>query len=793
MQNAAAEVHRSVSSSPLPLDAEGISGACNLCGHNCGLLFDVKDGAITKIRPDERNVRTAGYVCNKAYAIPKYLDNAQRLSHPLRRRDDGSFEKISWETAIEEIGTKLARLRSEHSPRSIAVFGLGGQANHLGALYLANYLRGVGSERWFCAWAQEKSQHNLVDHWMFDSPPMTMLHIDKPRARYIVMIGTNPRISNNATRAVDSYKAFEQDESTRMVVVDPRETEMTRQADRHVRLKPGSDVYFLLGIAGTIVQEDLVDPDFVSNRTQDYETLKGALQGVDVEAMARRCDVPLEDIQQTAREFAAADGAGFVYDLGLEQSWFSTLTSFLMRAIITVTGNLGRPGGNMFNETLLPPMRSPNRFDEPPRAVVSGIPGIRALSDLHMYSYNLAPEEITADHPERIRALIVENSNPWLSAADTSRWDEAREMLDLLVVVDVAMTETARKADYVLPAAASQEKWELTIFPRRYPQVDLQIRPPVVPPRAESLPEPEIYTRILDVMGLFGPPPSALQDLAEGISSPEGAGQFLMTALELAGQHGEADPLPRLIYWTYRTVGDHLPARSLSTPWLLAHLNALERTEDVVRAFGPDWAGKDPFTLGAEVFARMVDRPEGFVLAELDPDKALERNIGWEDGRVRLAPQPMIEEIRRALENPPREDPEYPFMLAGGTRSVWTANLINRDPSWRKGRGPHCAVSVNGDDAERLGLSQGDIVNVSSRRGTVQLPVLVDKKMLGGHISIPNGFGTHYPADGTPDGELVQTGVSINVLTDAQDRDPFTGCPHHKQVRCRIEKVASGA
>ena len=84
-------------------------------------------------------------------------------------------------------------------------------------------------------------------------------------------------------------------------------------------------------------------------------------------------------------------------------------------------------------------------------------------------------------------------------------------------------------------------------------------------------------------------------------------------------------------------------------------------------------------------------------------------------------------------------------------------------------------------------------MKVSSRRGTVQLPLLVDKKMLPGHVSIPNGFGARYPVDGEPDGELAMAGVSINVLSDAQDRDPFTGCPHHKQIRCRIEKVAGTA
>src|SRR6185369_4906678 len=237
-----------------------------------------------------------------------------------------------------------------------------------------------------------------------------------------------------------------------------------------------------------------------------------------------------EAIEETARGFAAAESAAIFYDLGVEQAPFSTLISYLMRVLLVLTNNLGRPGGCMFLESFLPPMQDPDLVKEPERALASGIAAIRALGNGGMFSPTLVPEEVLIDHPERIRAVIVEGSNPILSYSDASRWREARERLDLLVVIDPAMTETARLADYVLPTPVGYEKWETAVFPRGVPEVYMQVRPPVVPAPPDALPEPEIYVRLCEAMGLYNPPPAELQALAKDALTPEGGLAFLGTA-----------------------------------------------------------------------------------------------------------------------------------------------------------------------------------------------------------------------------------------------------------------------
>jgi anaerobic selenocysteine-containing dehydrogenase len=441
-----------VSRTPIPLNVTDLATVCVLCSHNCGIRVDVEGGRISNIRADETNPITEGYICNKGFAIVPYVEHEQRTEHPLRRGADGRFERISWERAIAEISEKLGEIREQHSPNAIGLVGIGGQANHMDAPFGLSFLGALGSTRWFNALAQEKTQHFLVDHWMFDASPATWFHPDQVNARLLLVMGTNPRISNRGHNANDTFKRLAEDESRTVIVVDPRETETSRQANRHLRVRPGTDAYLLLALAATITgSEGLADARFIAQHTRDFEALRQALSAVDVGAMAERCGLRVDEVVETARAFARAESAAIMWDLALEQTLFSTLNSYLIRVLAALTGNAGQRGGNLFVETAAPPLRSPTRFDEPPRALASGIRAIPAIGGFPMFSPTLVPEEILLDHPDRLRALIVEGSNPILSYSDAGRWREARERLDLLVVIEPAMTETAALADYVLP------------------------------------------------------------------------------------------------------------------------------------------------------------------------------------------------------------------------------------------------------------------------------------------------------------------------------------------------------
>ncbi|MDG2307887.1 MAG: molybdopterin-dependent oxidoreductase [Candidatus Binatia bacterium] len=786
--SATQEVHPSVSKTPIAVSGSDLPTICVLCSHNCGVRVTVEDGKITKVRGDASNPITQGYICNKAVTIDKYANHKQRVEYPMRRQADGTFERISWETATTEIGEKLAALRNEHGPRSLGLVGIGGQGNHLDAPYASSFLRATGSRRWYNAFAQEKTQHMLVDQWMFDAPPTTFYHPDVDHATYLIVMGTNPRISNRGHNATETFRDLSKRESCTVVVLDPRETETTRGADQHVRVQPGSDAYFLLGMAATLVQRELYDVNFVSERTAGFNDIRDELARIDVGEMAERCGIAKDEITTIATDFAKSEASSIMFDLGVEQTPFSTLVSYLIHLNSVLTGHIGKKGTNGFIETFLPPTLSPGRHKEPERALASGIQAVRALGNAGMFSPTLVPEEVMIDHPERIRALIVEGSNPILSFSDANAWREAIDRLDLLVVVEPAFTETCRLADYVLPTPVGYEKWETALFPKRHPEIDVQVRPPILAGPVEALPEAEIYARIGEAMGIIAPLPEELAEIAKP-ETPEARAAFLGTAMGMLGDlaakglNGDS----HVLFWGYRAMGHHFPAPSLTAIFASSIANAMERRDSVLRAVGPEWADKDPFALGEEIFKRILDHPEGVTIAIADDTNSVDQYMGFEDKKIRVAPPAMVKEMKRALATH-TDHAEYPFVLASGLRTRWTANTIQRDPTWRKGQGPHCALHLHPDDAAKLSVEAGDSLRIETVRGAIVLPAAFDPKLQPGHVWMPNGFGVEYSE--TIDGERVTQGANLNEITDAADRDPITGCPHHRYVPVKLTRVA---
>lgn len=769
-------------SGPTPPAARAaMSTACVLCSHNCGVVVAVDDGHLSHIAPDHRNPITRGYICNKAYSLDRYVHHAQRVHHPLRRTAAGGFERVTWDQAIAEIAGKLVALRRKHTSRCIGLVGAGGQGNHMGIAYALSFLHGLGSRMWFNALAQEKTQHSLLDQWMFSASPATWLHADDHTTHYLLVLGSNPRVSHRGHNATEVLKAIAGDPERTLVVVDPRRSETARGADLHVALRPGSDCYFLIGLVATLVRRNLIDAEFVHRHAEGADRLLAQIASVDVAAMAAQCGIPGATIERVAEGFACAPSAAIACDLGVEQTRFSTLNAYLIRVVLALTGNLGRPGGNLFYETFNPPDPQLLEPHSSTLAHVSRTPGIRALSEFEMFSPSLVPEEVLGNHPARLRALIVDGSNPLLSFAATERWRAALRRLDLLVVIDPAMTETAAVADYVLPTPVGYEKWETSLFPRHARTIHAQLRPPLIAGPPEALPEPEIYARLARAIGLFGACPRVVRRLARAAASPARRGAMVIAGLAASLLRSRGGAQNQLVYWMYDTLGRQLPDPALSAIWLICLRNAVLRRPGVVRVLGEAWRWKDPLAIADALFRRLIEHPEGTEIARIDIASNLADHVRYRDGKIRLAPAAMLRELQRALDTPLTVDPEFPLVLSAGLRSPWTANAIHRDPAWRKGKGPHCAIAISAADAAELGLGHHEPAVLRTRHGAVTLPVAIDARLSAGHVALPNGFGAIY--GGTRDG------ANLNELTSADDRDPFTGCPHHKWVPCRIERL----
>jgi anaerobic selenocysteine-containing dehydrogenase len=470
--------------------------ACILCSRNCGLRVEVNDGRLANIRGDDAHPVSKGYVCQKAARLAFYQANADRLEHPLRREPDGSFVRVTWDEALADIARRLTAIRERNGGRAFAFYGGGGQGNHLGGAYARQLVKAMQSRFVYSALAQEKTGDFWVNGRLFGDQRCHITE-DVEHADVVLFIGTNPFQAHGIPNARDTLKALSKSPSRTMIVIDPRKTETARMADMHLQLRPGTDAFLLAAILAIIVRDGLHDRAFLSERCTGFAAVEAELRAVPIAEYARRADVPLADVERVARAFASAKSACVRVDLGIQQSLHSTLNSWLEKLLFLVTGNFGKRGANNFHSFFLPILGNTDERDaRHPRTARHRMYPIAGL-----YPPNILPSEIEHDGEDRIRAMFVDSANPVLTGANTGAYERAFAKLELLVVVDVALTETARLAHYVLPAATQFEKWECTGFNLEFPDNAFHLRHPLFPPRAEALPEPEIYTRLLEAMG----------------------------------------------------------------------------------------------------------------------------------------------------------------------------------------------------------------------------------------------------------------------------------------------------
>jgi len=749
-----------------PATPEWKSTSCILCSINCGLHVQVEEGHFRKIRGDKGNPRSRGYTCEKPARLDHYQHHADRLSHPLRRRPDGRFEAIDWDTAIAEVAEKLAALRDAHGGEKILYYGGGGQGNHLGGAYSAATRRALGMRYASNALAQEKTGEFWVEGRMFGARPEP----DFERCEVAVFVGKNPWHSHGFERARVLLREIAKDPERSMIVLDPRRSETAELADYFLQVRPGTDAFALAALLGVLVQEEHVDRAFLDAHAADGAALLELLAAVDVDDYSARAGLDAGLVREAARRIGRAGSVAVLEDLGIEMAPHSTLNSYLEKLLYALTGHFGRPGTMSLGTHLGKLIGSHKDGRRSP------VGGHRIITGL--IPCNAIPEEILTDHPDRFRAALIESGNPVHSLADSPRMREALEALELVVVIDVAMTETARHADYVLPGASQYEKVEATFFGGGFPDHVFQLRQPVFQPRAGTLPEPEIHSRLCRALGAYAD--DDLRELHE--AAGEGREKFaLVFAQAMATRPGLAAVMPVVLYETLgRSLGEHLAPAALV--WGACQQLAASDAASVRRA---GFEGEGP-ALGDALFEAILAHPQGVVITS-DPFEATFERIGTEDGRIHLEIPELLRELAGLRdEAPPAVDADFPFILAAGERRGNTANTIYRDPAWRR-KDPEGALRMSPGDAARLGVETGGRVRVTTRRGAVETAVEVTDTLRDGHVTLPNGMGLEYPdADGT----RRVVGTPPNELTSGEDRDWLAGTPWHKHVRARVEAMA---
>ena len=746
------------------------STACILCECNCGIEVQLggPDGRrLARVRGDDAHPISRGYACEKPSRLDYYQNGPHRLTKPLRRRPDGSFEEIDWDTAIREVAARFAAVRDAHGGESIFYYGGGGQGNHLPGAYGRATRAVLGSRYQSSALAQEKTG----EFWVADRMLGGYARADFEHCEVALFLGKNPWFSHSIPRARVTLREIASDPKRTLIVVDPRRTETAEIADVHLQVKPGGDAFLLAALLAVIVQEDRLQRAWLAEHADGLAEVLPHFERLPVADYCAKSGVPEALVRETARRIAGAESVATFEDLGVQMNRHSTLVSYLHKLLVLLTGNFGKQGAAYRPSTFVPLASGSDRGGVR-RTPVTGARIIGGLTPC-----NVIPEEILTDHPKRFRALLVESGNPAHSLADSGRMREAIAALELVVVIDVALSETARLAHYVLPVASQFEKAEATFFNFEFPRNYFHLRKALMEPLPGLFSEAELHARLVEALGAL--PADAVAALRSAWL--EGRPSFRKAFFELAaGSPGLLAVAPVLLY---RAIGDLLPAGLAEGAgvWALCQLAALRQPESLRRA---GFAG-DPGEAADALFDALLASKSAVVFSVDDWAESFAR-VDTPSRRIQLAVPELFDELDALASEPaPGASPEYPFVLSAGERRSFTANTIIRNPEWRR-KDRSGALRMNPGDAKRVGVADGGRVRVSTRRGSAEVDVELSDRMQPGHISLPNGLGLDFPdASGAP----VATGVAPNELTHGADRDWFAGTPWHKHTPARVEAV----
>jgi anaerobic selenocysteine-containing dehydrogenase len=740
--------------------------ACILCECNCGIEVELggDDGRrFVRLRGDKKHPSSQGYACEKAQRLDHYQNGRDRVTQPLRRRPDGTFEAIDWDTAIREVAARLSSVRDTYGGDSIFYYGGGGQGNHLPGAYSTATRRALGSRYRSSALAQEKTG----EFWVAGRMLGRATRADFEHCDVALFLGKNPWHSHSIPRARVTLREVAKDPSRTLIVVDPRRTETAELADIHLAVRPGTDAFLLAAILGMLVEEDRIDRPFLDAHAVGLDETLAAIRAVPIAACCERTGLDPALVRRAARAIGGARALASFEDLGVQMNHGSTLVSYLHRLLCLLTGNFGKPG-TQFIPTVLTDLTGGASTRTSPVVAARIVGGLVPC--------NVIADEILTDHPKRYRAMLVEAANPAHSLADSPRVREALRALDTLVVIDVAMSETAQLADYVLPASTQFEKAEATFFNFEFPRNAFHLRPRLLDPVPGPLPEAEIHARLAEALGAV-----TEEDLAPLREAAAGGIDAYMQAFaaRALGDPRLGAQAPVLLY---RTLPLPEPLREGAVLLGIALKAAMQDGPSLARA----GFGGSPFDAARSLFEAILANPSGVVFA-VDEWSSMLSRIATTDGKIHLFLPDLAAALGELLQGvAEKRAPDFPFVLSAGERRSFTANTIIRDPTWRK-KDPGGALRMSPADAVALGVGAGDSVRLTTRRGSVVTQVEVSDSMQRGHVSLPNGMGLSYPVnDAGPD---IATGVAPNDLTSTEDRDPFVGTPWHKHVPARIERI----
>lgn len=719
---------------------------CRICEALCGLEVTLEDGRVVAIRPDDHHVATRGFACMKGLKQHRLFGSPDRLRWPLKKVGDRHV-RVSWQQALSEIGAKVRAIRTRLSPDSIAMYvGTAAGFGVLHPIFAQGFMTGVGSKSMYSSATQDCANKFAVARHVYGFP-FTQPFPDVDRTRHLVLVGANPVVSKwsflQVSNPMERLRGI-QARGGRVVVVDPRRTETAKVASEHVFIRPGTDVFFFLSFLHELIAQGGVDRDRVARFMTGFAEVEKLASAWSPERSAEVTRVPPETLRRLVAGHAAADGAALYSSTGVNMGGHGSLAFWIQEVINAASGNLDRRGGTLVGRGVVDFPAFGVKHGVLMRGDRSRVGDFGSVNDA--FPGGLLADEIATPGDRQVRGLFVTGGNPLITMPNAERLRRAFEELELLVVLDILPTETASLAHYVLPCTSPLQRPDLPfVFPLL---LGLQAKPylqatrAVAPPEDEQRDEATIYLDLARASGvsLFG-------------------SRLVQRGLEIArAWYGRRGPGAQ----------PAIPQEALLSLLLRATNSG---------SFG---------ALLADAHGRLRPDHEG--------GSFLGRRVTTDDGKVHLAPPPLLDAARALDDAFARERAAQDAGVlrlitkrAVATHNSWTHNLEefvagDRSTNW---------LYLHPADADRLGLADGDLADVRSDVATVRVPVKRLPDLMPGTVALPHGWG-HQIATGLSVASRTR-GVNVNLLAaDGPDRlERISGMAHLTAIPVEV-RAAGG-
>lgn len=776
---------------------EWLATSCALCAQNCGLLVQVKENTIVGVKGDPDNPRSRGYLCRKGLNIANFQHHDQRLTKPLKKTASG-FVEIGWDQAMTEIGARLRQIVDDHGPRSFAFMGGGGQGSHFDAGVGTTLMRGLGSQYHYSPLAQELTGYYWCTGRMLGRQNRFPIP-DEHQAEMLVGIGWNGVESHQMPRAPLVIREFSRNPDKMLVIIDPRKSKTAKEANLHLALRPGTDALLTKAMIAIILENDWQDQTYLERHCSGFAQIRGWFRDFPIKESLDLCEVDYDEVMELCKLMTTRRWC-LHFDLGVYMNRHSTLATYLHMLLLAICGRFCVDGGNIIPGTVVPlGGHSDERKAKTWRTVETDFFAIMGY-----YSPNVMAEEILSPKKERLRAVVVSGANPLRSYADTTAYEKAFARLDLLVTVELAMTETAEMSDYVLPAKTAYESYDGTFFSWNYPEIYFQMRQPVVAPTPETKETGTILADIAVAAKTLPALPDYLYQAGKGSRYQYLAALFVwmqenrkslrllpVVIAETRGRHVASLNLELLLaifLGSPKKVRENAARAGIPVP---STFEALRSTKRVLVALQGmlRYRSKAPLALlspqvvhAENLYERVMQSKSGLWIGAMDGDNFAE--LSTKDNKINL----YIDELAEWMDEiDPKEEKRslqledsYPMILNAGRHKPENANTLMRNPAWNKDRRA-CTAAINPADAIRLGLVDGEMVRVVTEAGEAEISLEISHEVRKGQLLIPHGFGLKYK------GEVY--GVNVNRLTKNTHRDRLAATPLHRFVPCRVEKI----